>query len=142
MSPPPVEGDARQRDDTVVAEFEPQATAVRSARRFVRAHAGIDGDRGADLELITSELATNAVLHARTPFEVRVRAVDGHLRVEVADGSPALPVVKEHGSEAPTGRGLKILDAIADRWGVDPTDDGKVVWFEVDLGESDGAEHG
>ena len=141
MSPPPVEGDARRRDDTVVAEFEPHATAVRAARRFVRANAGVDPQQGADLELVTSELATNAVLHARTPFEVRVLAAPDCLRVEVTDRSPTLPVIKDHGTEAPTGRGLKILDAIADRWGVEPTDGGKVVWFEVDLADPDLAEH-
>lgn len=80
--------------------------------------------------LAASEVATNVVRHVATSFAVTVVGWPGHLRVEFADRSRALPAVQrtpvgEH------GRGLLILDAITDRWGVEPTPGGKVVWFEV-----------
>lgn len=121
-----------------VAHFDPDAASVRAARRFVAEVAELAGTRAADVELVTSELATNAVLHAGTPFRVEVDRDARRLRVAVCDDDPNPPIVQDHGIEAPTGRGLRILAAIADRWGVDASGPGKAVWFELDL---DGARH-
>jgi hypothetical protein len=62
-----------------------------------------------------------------------VRCEAGVLRVAVADGSRLLPVVKSYDRTAVTGRGLQLVAELADRWGVEFTDNGKVVWFELEL---------
>jgi anti-sigma regulatory factor (Ser/Thr protein kinase) len=104
------------------------------ARRFVRAEladARLDPDLLADVELLVAELASNAVLHARTGFTV---AVDQHgevVRVQVKDGSNQPPIIRPHQPDAVTGRGLILVDRIATRWGVDPNGRGKIVWVEL-----------
>jgi anti-sigma regulatory factor (Ser/Thr protein kinase) len=91
-----------------------------------------DDDASERLAFLVSEVATNAILHARTRFSVR-DTVDANVCVEVSDGSTTMPVQRNHGPTATTGRGLLIVDKLADRWGVRATDDGKVVWFEIAL---------
>ncbi len=83
--------------------------------------------------LLTSELVTNAIRHARTRFEVEVEQVDGRLlRVSVADASPDWPKVVVAPPEAQSGRGLFFVDQYASTWGVDPTPEGgKRVWFSL-----------
>ena len=54
------------------------------------------------------------------------------MRVSVCDDSPARPRLRNYGPEAVTGRGLVIVDRIAKRWGVEPSDAGKCVWFEIE----------
>ena len=85
-----------------------------------------------DAQLLVSELVTNAVLHARSATLVTVERNGTTLRVSVEDDSPAQPRLRELGPEAVTGRGLLLVDRIAQRWGVDPRAAGKCVWFEVD----------
>lgn len=82
--------------------------------------------------LLVSEVATNAVLHAYGP-EIRVRVVDRgeRLRIEVADGSPVLPVPRRARDGAENGRGLALVEALAVRWGVEGRPDGKELWFEI-----------
>lgn len=109
------------------------ASAAR-ARRFVDDTLrgwGCDGFVDA-ARLLVSELVTNGVLHARTDMELVLTVVRGDLRAEVHDSSPAPPVVRHYEDEAMTGRGLGLLDQLADRWGVDAVEGGKVVWFELD----------
>jgi anti-sigma regulatory factor (Ser/Thr protein kinase) len=85
-----------------------------------------------DAALLLSELATNAILHARSPFTVIVRFDGSSLRIEVGDGSRAEPRVRLHDtSDAPGGRGLMLIDTVAERWGILPTAKGKRVWFEL-----------
>ena len=88
---------------------------------------------GGELELLTSELATNATRHARSSFTVIVRYDGAAVRVEVGDGSRALPVVRTPAPEDVNGRGMVLVEALADRWGVVPTLEGKRVWIERDL---------
>jgi anti-sigma regulatory factor (Ser/Thr protein kinase) len=86
--------------------------------------------------LLTSELVSNVVLHARTEVELTVRRDAGVVRVEVGDHNPAaMPIVKDYDRTAVTGRGLQLVAALADRWGVETSDVGKVVWFEIALEE-------
>lgn len=82
--------------------------------------------------LLVSELATNAVLHAYGP-DVRIRVLDlgPRLRVEVYDGSPALPAQRRAAKGDQNGRGLALVEALATTWGTDLTARGKTVWFEV-----------
>lgn len=84
-----------------------------------------------DGELALSELVTNALLHGREPIEVALRLSPDALRVEVRDANPVSPSFSMLDPTAVTGRGLMLISAVSDRWGVDPCPDGKVVWFEL-----------
>ncbi|MFB8118649.1 MULTISPECIES: ATP-binding protein [unclassified Streptomyces] len=89
------------------------------------------GARLDDVLLCVSELATNALVHGVPPgrgFLVRLRLVgEGReLLVEVHDSGGGVPMVREPCGES--GRGLMLVDALADRWGVGERDPGKVVW--------------
>jgi anti-sigma regulatory factor (Ser/Thr protein kinase) len=115
-------------------QLPPDNAAAARARRFVsdtmRAW-GCD-DAISDAELLVSELVTNAVLHARSETRVLVERDGTTVRVSVCDDSPARPRLRNYGPEAVTGRGLVIVDRIARRWGVEPSDAGKCVWFEIE----------
>jgi hypothetical protein len=137
-------------DDHVECQAEP--SSVREARLFVvdklqEWHADDLVDSAA---LLTSELATNAVLHTRRPFSVSVRRSGPGVRVEVIDSSEELPrlrtPVASNGQHvdagdvlaAPTAdvdrlfSGLGMVDAVASDWGAHPIPGkGKVVWFEL-----------
>lgn len=92
------------------------------------------GDSADTVALLTSEIATNAVLHARGK-DIRVRVLDlgVRLRVMVFDGSPVLPVPRHARVGDEDGRGLALVEALAAQWGVDVLPDGKSFWFEVGL---------
>ncbi|NHC44921.1 ATP-binding protein [Motilibacter sp. K478] len=83
-------------------------------------------------ELCMSELATNAVLHARTDFEASVRVAPGRALLQVRDFSAALPRQVLHSERATTGRGLDLVNVLAVDWGADQcAESGKVVWCEL-----------
>jgi anti-sigma regulatory factor (Ser/Thr protein kinase) len=84
------------------------------------------------LQLI-SELAANAVLHARTEFTLEISRHQDKLRVCVLDASPAQPALRRYGDDSTTGRGLRLVESMASTWGVQPMGFGKIIWFEVDL---------
>lgn len=82
--------------------------------------------------LLVSELVTNAVLHASSAVELTVRRQRGRVRVVVADASPKAPQRRTYKEEATTGRGLEMVELLAEQWGVDTSaGGGKAVWFEV-----------
>ena len=117
--------------DELRASFEPTSESVAAARLLVSPiRAWLSADVAACLELVVSELATNAVRHAATPYEVAVK-VRPTLRVEVSDRSPARPVRRPHDLHDPRGWGLQIVDRCAERWGVEARPSGKVVWADV-----------
>ena len=114
--------------------FAPETVSVGTARRFV-ADAVIKlgcGDADWPLVLIVSELATNAVIHARTDFTVSVSVVGTRIRLEVRDLSSRLPRQRSYGRDATTGRGLRLAASMSDEWGVREEADGKTVWVEID----------
>jgi anti-sigma regulatory factor (Ser/Thr protein kinase) len=95
-------------------------------------------------ELLTSELATNSVRHTKEPASVRVHWLYPVLRVSVWDMSPDLPAPSrllddDDAAAADGGRGLMILEVVADRWGRCGTSEspygpgGKTIWFELAL---------
>jgi anti-sigma regulatory factor (Ser/Thr protein kinase) len=84
-----------------------------------------------DARLVVTELAANAIVHGRSEFSVSLHDAGSTLRILVRDWSPAPPVLREALSTAVSGRGLRLVDALAGRWGVDPTPDGKIVWAEL-----------
>jgi anti-sigma regulatory factor (Ser/Thr protein kinase)/predicted nucleic acid-binding protein len=110
----------------------PGPEGVRQARVFVQ-HVldGLDEEQAETVLLLTSEVVTNAFLHARTQVDLSVEASDGVVRVGVRDASSALPRVKNYRSSSTTGRGLHLLESLASSWGVEPSESGKTVWFEV-----------
>jgi anti-sigma regulatory factor (Ser/Thr protein kinase) len=125
-------------DAALTLAAEPASGAT--ARRFVhRTLAGVSADpeRVETLVLLCSELVTNAVLHAAAPSELRLRMRDGRVRLEVHDPSPAVPVPRAQDLSATNGRGMVLVDALADSWGVEVgdglPDEGKTVWVELEL---------
>ena len=85
-----------------------------------------------DAVLLVSEVVTNAVVHASSAPRLLVTVVGDRLRIEVHDMSRALPVMQPWGA-AIGGRGLRIVDQLADAWGTTMTSTGKVVWSEQHL---------
>jgi anti-sigma regulatory factor (Ser/Thr protein kinase) len=84
------------------------------------------------VELLTSEVVTNALLHAHSAPELHVFVVEGVIRVEVCDRSTLAPIQRPVDGESASGRGMMIVEALAQSWGVDRLQDGgKQVWFEV-----------
>lgn len=90
--------------------------------------------RCGELLLCLSEVVTNAIRHAETGVRLTVARHRDVVRVEVADSSPVLPVRRSPSPNASSGRGLLILDQLTAGWGTRRTEDGKVVWFDFDLG--------
>lgn len=80
--------------------------------------------------LVLSELATNAVLHAGAHFGVRLIYDRRSVRIEVQDSSTVLPAMSD--GSTMSGRGLRIVAALSVSWGYELTDNGKVVWAEVE----------
>jgi PAS domain S-box-containing protein len=111
----------------------PVPESARDARAFVtEALTGLDADVVATVELLTSELVTNAVLHAATELEVRVWASKDRVHVSVLDERPERGVYRsESDAEAATGRGMGLVEALASDFGVDFSESAKTVWFEV-----------
>jgi two-component sensor histidine kinase len=114
--------------------------SVTQARRFaVMAVGSVPSDVAEAVAVMVSELATNSVRHAGTHFSVRVDREGARIRVAVADAGSGQPAVRSPRPNEPTGRGLRIVRALADKWGVAPLQDGrgKVVWFTVDVAGRD-----
>lgn len=108
-------------------------TSVGDARRFVGAALEELGAFSVSevAALLTSELVTNAVVHAGGPIRIHVEGHAGTVRISVEDTSPSKPQPRAAGERAVTGRGLGLVEQLAQRWGVDEQEDGKVVWFEL-----------
>jgi anti-sigma regulatory factor (Ser/Thr protein kinase) len=126
-------------DDVVAEVFRPDPQAVSSARRFLRrALTAIESGPAGDglvykLIMAANELATNAVLHARTEFTVRVLIDKHRVRVEVSDGNTRMPQPCLTAADATSGRGLAIVDGTGLQWGADRHGRGKTVWVQAPL---------
>ena len=111
-----------QQPTSVRVDLPAEPASVGQARRFVR---GVLDDWGLGelvetVQLLTSELATNAVLHARTAFAVVVSRSSKAVRVDVLDGSAVLPRNRQPSLTAATGRGVNMVEALAEQWGPTP----------------------
>ena len=116
--------------------LEPRPTSATEARTFVRsrlAELAVPEPRFQDAVLLTSELVSNAVLHARTEIQVRFASDGQRVRVEVHDGNSRQPAPAGVPADATSGRGLVLVDRLANQWGVSGTATGKAVWFEVNV---------
>ncbi|MFI5830073.1 SpoIIE family protein phosphatase [Streptomyces sp. NPDC051578] len=131
--------DAPQRGGRLqqhVAPGDPEALVA--ARHMIGAAVRAWGarERADEIELVADELIVNALMHTDGPAIVTLRVLPGdrrRLRVEVEDRSSALPRRREAGEAGVSGRGLMLVDRLADVWGVDPRGGGKCVWCEFVL---------
>ena len=110
--------------------FPPVPSSVREARQFVTESLADTGVDAWAARLLVSELATNAVVHANTDYEVRIGSRDATVRIEVVNDAPEFVVAAREPSED-SGRGIATVDAVASDWGTDIQPDKKVVWFEL-----------
>lgn len=126
-----VPGYERVVERLVTREFEPHPGEVSAVRRFVRQVAADWGVNVGDLELVVGELAANAVLHARSPYEVCLRRESDRVVVEVADHNARLPAATTVPARSLSGRGLTIVAELSRSWGIRPEPEGKVIWAEL-----------
>ncbi|CAM5363341.1 SpoIIE family protein phosphatase [Streptomyces fimicarius] len=116
-----------------VAQNDPEALS--SSRHMIRAAVRAWGakDRADEIELAADELITNALMHTDGGAVVTIRVLAGterRLRVDVEDRSSALPRRRDAGESGVSGRGLMLVDRLADVWGVESRGSGKCVWCE------------
>lgn len=126
----------------VQLEIGPDPAEVGRARRWARsrlAGSGIGDDEplAETLVLLISELVTNAVVHTGCPAVLRMlfgagAAEAGTVRVEVADRCARPPLRRHAEGDETNGRGLELVDGLADRWGWQTEGAGKRIWCEVD----------
>lgn len=110
------------------------APSAANARRFVGTALeewGCPDELIERIMLLTSELVTNAYRHARSDTRLSIRRDDSCIRVEVRDTGPGDVKLRPLDLNRTDGRGLHIVDALADRWGHHSDRDGTVVWFEL-----------
>ncbi|MBB1151861.1 ATP-binding protein [Amycolatopsis sp. DR6-1] len=117
---------ALEEDFTTLRRVRGRAVA------FVRRHRPHTGaDAVADLRLVLDEMVCNAMRHARPPSELTLSLRGDRILIEVSDSLPDL--ARSRGGYAGGGRGLVLIDAIAERWGQSPRPGGKTVWAELAL---------
>jgi anti-sigma regulatory factor (Ser/Thr protein kinase) len=120
------------------AKFEPEVTSVTAARqRLLDFLYDVPEENRRVAALLVTELTTNALLHAGTPFTLCADITRSKVRVEVADGIRDVPVVKSPRPSEEGGRGMILVSALADSWGAEPISGGKLVWFDLSLVESE-----
>ncbi len=118
-------------DTTAEAEFAPVLESARTARRHVVAVLDRWGVDSHVAELLVSELATNAIIHAGTAFRVTLHRLERSVRVAVVDSGGGLARPNRYSLTAGTGRGLAMVEDLSLAWGSDDAPTGKCVWFEV-----------
>jgi len=116
-------------------DLPPVATSVRAARHLVQEllrawEVPHDREDGA---LLVTELVANVLDHVggKANFTLELSVSGTWLRIAVVDGSAIRPVVQELAHDRPRGRGLRMIESIAERWGADDHDGGKRVWFDL-----------
>ncbi|MEU1850424.1 ATP-binding protein [Streptomyces sp. NPDC019990] len=125
-------------------EIRPDPAEVGRARQWARSRLAGSGIQADDplaetLVLLVSELVTNAVVHTGCPAVLRLSlpgagAGEATVRLEVADRSVRAPVPRCADDDATGGRGLALVDGLADRWGWSAEGAGKRIWCELDRG--------
>ena len=113
--------------------FPHEAQSVPAARRFATgALRGASAETLEVVELMVSELATNCIRHTDSGFDLTIIRNGCDIRVEATDHAGGTPTMRSPKPTDPSGRGLKIIDLLSARWGVDlGADSGKTVWFTI-----------
>jgi anti-sigma regulatory factor (Ser/Thr protein kinase) len=130
--------------DTVETQLPSSTSSPQLARAFLRSALetwNLDGF-GEITELLVTELVANVVTHVGTPMTLRVAHSPSTMRVEIDDASSEVPVVRHPDAADEHGRGVLLVDQLADAWGVEPRVDGKTVWFELDVSTATREVHG
>lgn len=120
-------------------DFTAEPTEVAALRRIMRLHLGLWGLQEVveDAQLCVSELVSNVIKHVGpgTPATLAVSMNGVHLRIEIHDpDTRALPVLLDAIADSEAGRGMALVDAVAERWGVLLLADQKVTWCELATG--------
>jgi anti-sigma regulatory factor (Ser/Thr protein kinase) len=120
--------------------LDPQS--VPAARRFATGALGdVPLEAREAVELMVSELVTNCVRHVHTSFDLTIERMSAEIRVEVTDRGGGIPTMRSPSPDEPNGRGLRIVDMLSRRWGVEQrAGSGKTVWFTVDATHADEGE--
>ena len=116
-------------------DLPPTAGSVPAARHLVQELLrawDVPHDRE-DAALLVTELVANVIDHVQGEgnLTLELSVSDQWLRIAVVDGSSIRPVVQELSNDRPRGRGLRMVESIAERWGADDHDGGKRVWFDL-----------
>jgi anti-sigma regulatory factor (Ser/Thr protein kinase) len=130
--------------ESVETQLPSSASSPQLARAFLRATLAtwqLDGF-GEITELLVTELVANVVTHVGLPMTLRVAHDPSTMRVEIDDASSAVPVVRHPDAVDEHGRGVLLVDQLANAWGVEPRADGKTVWFELDVSTATREAHG
>jgi two-component sensor histidine kinase len=114
----------------LAADAHTPSVARRRAQEYVASH--VPEEVVQEVGLLVTELVTNAVRHAGTRLRLGVAFAERSLRIEVFDHSDELPAMQDPQLEDVSGRGLRLVDAIATQWGAVPLSNGKVVWCELE----------
>ncbi|WP_405686390.1 SpoIIE family protein phosphatase [Streptomyces sp. NBC_00057] len=126
---------APRRTALTIAQAEPARIAAARQQLRELLHDWADPEQVDAAVLMISEMATNVLVHTDGDALMVAQATGEHgerrLRVEVADGSDELPHKRQPGEMASSGRGLVLMEMLADAWGVDPRGAGKSIWFEL-----------
>jgi len=122
-----------ENPDDIARVFVAAPTAPHDVRAFVRSVLDTWGETDLDgeAEIVASELATNAVRHARTPFRVSVTRRPAAIRIAVRDASFDPPEHQTEDHSVAGGRGVRLVAALSRAWGSDDEVDGKTVWAEL-----------
>jgi anti-sigma regulatory factor (Ser/Thr protein kinase) len=129
---------------TTSESFEAEAISIPRARHFVGRAIGdwSDDEQRSDVLLLVTELASNAVQHGRTPFDVTVELHPDGVTVAVSDGNPRMPQPCMVPDDAWSGKGLVLMDSLATRWGSERRTGGKVVWFTLSTAQASAGPNG
>jgi anti-sigma regulatory factor (Ser/Thr protein kinase) len=124
-----------RRTVLTIAQAEPERVAgIRQQLRELL-HDWADPEQVDAAELMVSEMVTNVLLHtdedALIVAEIVGERGKRRLRVDVSDGSDEQPHRRRPGEMASSGRGLLLMEMLAESWGVDPRGEGKCIWFEL-----------
>jgi anti-sigma regulatory factor (Ser/Thr protein kinase) len=129
--------------ETVETQLPSSVTSPQMARAFLRETLQtwrLDGF-GDVTELLVTELVANVVIHVGAPMTIRVRRGPSTVRVEVDDPSTHLPEVRHPDTAEEHGRGVLLVDQLANAWGSVARPDGKTVWFELDVSTAEAEVH-
>jgi anti-sigma regulatory factor (Ser/Thr protein kinase) len=112
------------------ARFPYDPTSVSAARHYVESRlGGLPVEVRDRVKLMVSEVATNAVKHAGSGFDLTLKVTGTEVKVEIRDHGPGRPTRRDPPPTQPNGRGLMIVEAVSASWGIKQHRDGSTVWF-------------